>query len=136
MMQNQTTTRVDNWLKLKLVQVTWLALGLLEALLGLRFVLKLVAANRDNMFASFVYNISRPFMLPFADLTFTPQAEGIVLEINTLIAMAVYALAAWAVLRVIFLIFSQPRQPAAVASRREVTAVRMGDTPTPHNRPQ
>src|SRR5437899_592697 len=77
--------RFDSWLRLKLIQIVWLATGLVEALIGLRFVLKLIAANPNNVFASFIYRVTRILMIPFADLTITPSAGGVVLEINALI---------------------------------------------------
>jgi hypothetical protein len=41
----------------------------------------------------------------------TPAAGGIVLEVSTFIAMLVYGLIAWAVERLIFVIFYRPRRP-------------------------
>ena len=41
----------------------------------------------------------------------TPAAGGMVLEISSLFAMLIYALIAWAVERVIWLIFYRPRGP-------------------------
>jgi hypothetical protein len=90
------------------VQVVWLALGALEFLLGLRAVLKLIAANPANPFANFIYNITQVFLWPFSGLTVTPAANGMVLEIPTLIAMAVYALLGWLFIRLIWLVFDKP----------------------------
>jgi hypothetical protein len=41
----------------------------------------------------------------------TPAAGGMVLEVLTLIGMMVYGLIAWAVDRIIFVIFYRPRGP-------------------------
>ena len=107
----ENTNRFRAWLRLKLAQVVWFVFGIVEALLGLRFALKIIAANPENPFASIIYAITAPFMFPFRDLTVTPSAGGIVLELNTLIAMAVYALLAWAVFNVLALIFTRPVRP-------------------------
>ena len=96
----------------RVVQVVWLLVGMLEFLLGLRAVLKLMAANPANPFASFVYNVTDLFLWPFFGLTRTPAANGMVLEVPTLIAMAVYALLGWLVVRAIWLIFEKPRARA------------------------
>src|SRR5262245_40391121 len=120
-----------SWLRLKLIQLVWLVFGIVEALLGLRFALKIIAANPDNAFASAIYNIPAPFMFPFRDLTITPSANGIVLELNTLIAMAVYALLTWAVFNVLAIIFTQPRKPIPTTVHREEVHVQTTSTPPP-----
>lgn len=92
----------------RVTQVIWLLIGTLEFLLGLRAVLKLVAANPANPFASFIYGITDLFLWPFMGLTVTPAANGMVLEVPTLIAMAVYALLAWIMIRLIWVLFDRP----------------------------
>ena len=77
---------------LKASQFFWLILGMLEALLGMRVFLKIIAANPQSGFARLVYGVSDVFLLPFFGLTQTPSANGSVLEISTLIAMVVYAI--------------------------------------------
>src|SRR5687768_1384178 len=89
------------------VQVVWLFLGGLEFMLGLRAALKLMAANPENPFANFVYSFTDLFLWPFFGLTVTPAANGMVLEIPTLVAMAVYALLAWLLVRLLWVIFDR-----------------------------
>ena len=89
-------------LRLALItQITWAVLGLLEILLGLRFLLKLIAANPDSGFAVFIYGITKPFIAPFALLVGTPTAGGVIFEATTLIAMAIFALLFWGIVSVI-----------------------------------
>jgi hypothetical protein len=95
----------------KATQVVWLILGILEVLLALRFGLKLIGANPDSPFAVFIYGFTNLFLFPFAGLTGTPSAGGMVLEIPTMIAMVVYALIGWAIERIIWVIFYRPRGP-------------------------
>ena len=95
----------------KATQVIWLLLGILETLLALRFVLKLIAANPASPIATFIYGVTGLFLLPFSGLTATPSAGGMVLELSTMIAMVVYALLAWGVERIVWLIFYRPRGP-------------------------
>ncbi len=112
---HQTTTtqqepgREQRLFSFRATQLIWLALGVLEAALGLRFLLKLIAANPANPFASLLYCITGAFLAPFAGLTRTPSAEGMVLEVSTLIAMVVYALLAWALERLVWVLFYRPR---------------------------
>jgi len=91
--------------------LVWLFLGILEALLGLRFFLKLIAANPASPIAAFLYGFTDLFLWPFAGLTATPSAGGMVLEISTMVAMVVYALFAWGLERIIWVIFYRPRGP-------------------------
>jgi uncharacterized membrane protein len=87
------------------IQLIWLLLGIVEVLIGLRVVLKLFAANANNGFASFIYGAAGVFVAPFVGLTGTPAAGGSVLEISSLIAMAIYALVAWGIVWVVRLLF-------------------------------
>ena len=98
-------------LTFKATQLVWLLLGILEALLALRFGLKLIGANPDSPIAVFIYGFTNLFLFPFAGLTGTPSAGGMVLEFPTLIAMVVYALIGWAIERIIWVIFYRPRGP-------------------------
>ena len=103
----------------KATQLIWLGLVMLEALIALRIGLKLIGANPDNPFAAFVYNVSHIFLFPFEGLVGTPAANGMVLELSSLIAMVVYALLAWAFERIVWLIFY--RQPGSVVGVTQTT---------------
>ena len=98
----------------KATQLIWLLLGILEAVLALRFVFKLIGVNAANTFASFLYGLTDFFVAPFASLTGAPAAGNMVFEFSTLIAMAVYALVAWAIERLVYVIFYRPRGPVSV----------------------
>ncbi len=89
----------------RISQLIWLASGVLEAMIGLRVFLKLIAANPNALFARFVYAMTAPFLRPFAGLTVSPSADGMVLEISSLIAMIVYAVATWVLVQAIWLLF-------------------------------
>jgi YggT family protein len=90
------------WLS-KLSQVVWLLIGIIEILIGLRVILRLVAANPNNDFAAFIYNASAPFLAPFFGLVGSPAFDGSVLEIASLIAMAVYLILGWLLVQIIWL---------------------------------
>ena len=104
----------------KATQLIWLGLGLLEGLLALRIFLKLIGANAANPFAGLLYSFTDVFLVPFVGLTGTPAAGGMVLEISSLIAMIVYALVAWVIERLVWVIFYRPRS-AAVNTQTTVT---------------
>ncbi len=95
----------------KVTQLIWLIVGVLEAAFALRVLLKLIAANPSSPIASLIYAFTGLFLIPFAGLTITPSAGGIVLEVSTFIAMLIYALVGWAIERLVWLIFYRPRGP-------------------------
>ena len=97
----------------------WLLLGALESLLGLRLILKLMAANPANAFASFIYSLSDLFVWPFVGLTVTPSAFGIVVEIHTIIAMVVYAMLGWLFISLFSLLLYRRRERSVTIEERE-----------------
>jgi YggT family protein len=102
----------------QVTRIVWTILGILEIILGLRFVLKLIAANADSGFAVFIYGISKLFLAPFTLLVGTPTSGGAILELTTLIAMAVYALFFWIVVRVIQVFADRPSSRTVTRSVR------------------
>lgn len=102
-------TGAEHQLKLlKVTQVVWLFVGVIEALIGLRVFLKLIGANPANDFGGFVYNFAGVFLAPFFGLTGSPSAGSMVLEVPSLIAMLVYALLGWAIVRFVLPLFERP----------------------------
>jgi hypothetical protein len=101
----------------KATQLVWLLFGVLEALLALRIGLKLIGANAASPVAAFLYGFTDLFLWPFTGLIGTPEAGGLVLELTTVIAMVVYALIAWALERIIWVIFYRPRGPVVAVSQ-------------------
>jgi YggT family protein len=101
-------------------QLLWLLGGLLEAILGLRFLLKLIAANPSSPFAQFVYQFTDLFLWPFQALTATPSTSGgAVLEIPTLFAMLVYGVVTWAAVKLIRVALIPATSERVTVYRRE-----------------
>jgi len=94
--------------RLRVSQLIWLFFGIVEGLIGLRVLLKAIGANPDNNFAGFVYNAAALFLAPFFGLIGSPSSGNIVLEVPSLIAMLVYALLGWVIVRVISQFFYRP----------------------------
>lgn len=85
----------------KAEQVIWLIVGILEALLAIRFVLALLAANLSNGFAHLIFSVTYPFVAPFFGLFGYQFQYGVShFEIETLVAMAVYALIGWVIVKI------------------------------------
>ena len=52
----------------KVTQIVWLFFGALEALIGIRVVLKLIGANPGNWFTALIYGLSQIVLWPFQSL--------------------------------------------------------------------
>ena len=88
-------------------QIVYLLLGIGEAFMIARVVLKLLAANADVGFVRFVYGVSAPLVAPFQGIFPTPTGNGSVVEFSSLVAIAVYAVVAWAIVRVVSILGRQ-----------------------------
>ncbi len=89
----------------KAKQIIWYIVGVVVALLIVRAVLAVLGANLDNAFANFIYAITDPFVAPFRGLLQVGEFQAGVsrLEIETLIAAAVYALIGWGITKAVAL---------------------------------
>jgi hypothetical protein len=87
--------------------------GALEILLAFRFVLKLAGASMASAFVGFIYGVSGIFISPFAGIFHRGFTQGVettsVFEPSTLIAIIVYAVLAWGIVKLIR-IFSGKQQ--------------------------
>jgi hypothetical protein len=99
----------------RMTQLIYLLFGLIEGLLAIRFVLRALGANPSAGFAEFIYGVTAPFVAPFFGLFGSPRSEGYVLELNTLVAMIVYALLAWLLARLTWILLAEWR--SAVTTR-------------------
>jgi len=89
-------------------RIVWLVLGIVEALLIMRVVLKALGANPAAGFSQLVYSLTAPLVLPFQGIFPTPATSRSVLELSALVAIVVYALIAWGIVRLIAIL--DPRQ--------------------------
>ncbi len=89
-------------------QIVYLLLGIVEALMITRVALKLLAANPGVGFVRFVYRMSAPLVAPFQGIFPTPVSNSNVLELSSLVAIAVYGLVAWGIVRIIFILGQRP----------------------------
>jgi uncharacterized protein YggT (Ycf19 family) len=91
-------------------QIIYLALGALETLLILRFVLKLLAANPQAAFSSFIYALTEAFVAPFEGVFQTPETQGSILDLAAVLAMIIYALIVWGIVSLLYTLGN--RRPA------------------------
>ena len=90
--------------------------GVLEILLAFRLVLKLTGASISSAFVGLIYGLTGIFILPFEGIFRRGFAPGVettsVLEPSTLVALIVYAVLAWGIVKLLR-ILSGEQQPSA-----------------------
>lgn len=84
-------------------QVVWYLLGIVEVFLVFRFVLKLLGANPAAGFSSFIYGVTFIFAAPFLNVFRVVQVAGSVFEWTTLLAMFVYWVVAFGLIKLILM---------------------------------
>lgn len=89
----------------------YLALSVLETLLVIRIFLKLLAANPDAGFSTLIYSLTTPFVLPFEGVFPEPQARGSIFDLAALLAIIIYPVVVWLILRIMQL----TRRPSGMA---------------------
>jgi hypothetical protein len=104
----------------KVTQFVWLLFGGLEALLGIRAILMLIGANPATPFTAFIYQLSELFLWPFRNIVVNPAFGSSVLEITTFIAMIVYPLIGWAIVRLIWVLFYRSPTSHVTTYHRDV----------------
>ncbi len=80
-------------------QIVWYLLGLIEVLLAFRFFLKLLGANAEAGFTALVYGVTYVFAAPFLSVFRITQVAGSVLEWTTILAMFVYWVLAFGIIK-------------------------------------
>ena len=76
-------------------RVVTFVFGILQVLLILRIILLLLVANPGNDIVSFVFNITQPFVEPFANmfsLNHVTADQGSVLDITAIVALIAWTL--------------------------------------------
>ncbi len=85
----------------RITRFIWYVFYVIEALIAFRIILKLLAANSGAGFTQFIYATSNIFIAPFQYVFGTPAVGGSVLEISSVLAMIVYWVAAWGIVKLI-----------------------------------
>lgn len=88
-------------------------IAVLEVTLAIRFILKLIGADPNNLFAGFLYALTDIILFPFSTIVRSPSIHPPyqAFEWSTLIAMAIYALLFWAIGRFLRILISSPEEP-------------------------
>ncbi|MDP2861105.1 MAG: YggT family protein [bacterium] len=77
----------------------------MEVLLAFRLVFKLTGASISSAFVGLIYGLTGIFILPFEGIFRRGYAQGVettsVLEPSTLVALIVYAVLAWGIVKLL-----------------------------------
>lgn len=85
---------------LSIAWIMYVLLGVVDALIAIRVLLKALAANIGAPFTGFVYGITSSLVSPFHGIFASRElGNGGILELSSIIAIIVYALVAWAIVR-------------------------------------
>lgn len=90
---------------LRLNQIIWYILGLIEVLLAFRIVLKVLGANQSVGFTSLINTITAPLAAPFSGILGVSVTGNSLFEWSTIIAGIVYLCLAWGFVYLLDLIY-------------------------------
>ncbi len=98
-------------------RILYFIMGVLEVLLALRFLFRIINAETTNGLVNFIYKFTAPFVTPFNGI-FNDQTlqRGSIIEISTLLAMALYAILTYGIIQLLYLLFTPNRSSRAVYS--------------------
>jgi hypothetical protein len=108
----------------KLRQAIYLIFGIIEGLIAIRFVLRLLGAHPDAGFAAFIYGVTAPFLAPFYGLFGNPQFDGSVVELHSIVAIIFYALVAWVLAKLVWIMLGDTRTAVHSSTSRVDTETR------------
>ena len=86
----------------------WFVVGVINALIALRFIFLLLGANRDAGFVDFIYTVTSPLVAPFTGIFGEPMYGQLAFEWSSLLAIAIYSLIAWGIAKLATL--TRPRE--------------------------
>jgi hypothetical protein len=115
--QSQRVTRTKRLFTV--YEAVWFLLGIIEVLLGFRFIFRLLGANPASAFVDALYSVSGMFLAPFFGIFGTPTLGAAAFETTTLVAMAVYAAGTMGLIRLIRLLTTSSEEAVARNIQRE-----------------
>ncbi|MBV9577014.1 MAG: YggT family protein [Chloroflexi bacterium] len=93
----------------RVTQIIYWVFALIEGLILIRLILKALGANPNAGFAQFIYGITTPLVAPFLGLFGNPAYQNSVLELSSIVALIVYALVAWLLGKLVWILVGETR---------------------------
>jgi len=88
--------------------------GIAEILLAFRLILKLTGASISSAFVGLIYGLTGIFILPFEGIFRRGYAQGVettsVLEPSTIVAIIVYVVLAWGIVKLLRILSGEQQQ--------------------------
>lgn len=100
-------TLARGWMRMFTMLIGFVLL-LVETALAFRLAFKLAGANAGNGFVNFMYDVSNPFISPFKGIADHSTSGDSIFEPETVIAMAVWAVAAILIVVLVNIVTSAP----------------------------
>lgn len=107
----------------RLTQLVYWVFGLVEGLIAIRLILKALGANPAAGFAQFIYGITAPLVEPFMNLFGNPTYQNSVLKLSSIVGLVVYALLAWLLARLVWIVVGETRSAVHTRSTQMDTRV-------------
>lgn len=102
--QRQSVARTSQVSSIVIAQrIVWFIIGLINAIIALRFVFLLLGANRGAGFTDFIYSLSAPLVAPFVGIFGEPVYGQSVFEMSSILAIIIYTLIGFAIAKLITL---------------------------------
>jgi uncharacterized protein YggT (Ycf19 family) len=83
------------------VYLVWFVASVIDVIVGLRFLLELLAASPQAPFVSLVYGVSAPLVKPFQGIFPAPAQSGFFFDSAALVALLIYPLIAAGIVGVV-----------------------------------
>lgn len=99
--RTRTDPTVPTGYSFRAVNLVWLATGVVDALIAIRFLLKLLGASLGSGFTQFMYNLTDPLVAPFRGIFPVTATNRAVIEPASIVAFIVYLLLGWGVVTLI-----------------------------------
>lgn len=100
----------------RLTQIVYWVFGLIEGLIAIRLILRALGANPSAGFAQFIYGVTGPLVAPFVGLFGNPSYQNSVLELSSIVALVVYALVAWLLGKLVWILVGETRSAIRTSS--------------------
>ena len=84
-------------------RVVWFVAGVIDIFIAVRFVLLLLGANQGAGLVDFVYGLTGVLVAPFVGIFGEPTYGRFMFEWSSVLAVAVYTLIAWGIVKLITL---------------------------------
>lgn len=82
-------------------RILWFVVGLVNAVIALRFIFLLFGANQEAGFTGVIYAVSAPFVAPFVGIFGEPVLGDLVIEASSLLAIVIYLLVGWIISKIL-----------------------------------